>query len=89
MAVGRGNRYRGEMPADPVPEADRLEQETLAAPDATAAGPRHGDHPVPPEAPDADVFEQELPLLEGDQPVGIDAERTEPVSDEDWAADGS
>lgn len=77
------------MPADPVPEADRLEQETPASPDATAAGPRHGDHPLPPDAPDADVLEQELPLVEGVQSGGIDAERTEPVSDEDWAADGS
>jgi hypothetical protein len=76
------------MPADPVPEADRLEQDTPASPDA-GAGPRHGDHPLPPDAPDADVFEQELPLLEDDQSVGIDAERTEPVSDEDWATEGS
>ena len=67
-------------PTDEVPEADRLEQET---PSAQA---RRDHRRIPPDAPDADVLEQELPLLDEGETQGIDAERTEPVSDEDWAA---
>jgi hypothetical protein len=67
-------------PTDEVPEADRLEQETPSA-RAVRGHPR-----IPPDAPDADVLEQELPLVDEDEIRGIDAERTEPVSDDDWAA---
>jgi hypothetical protein len=67
-------------PKDDIPEADRLEQEAPATRDER-------DHrPIPPDVPDADVLEQELPLVEEDETVGIDAERTEPVSDEDWTS---
>jgi hypothetical protein len=63
-----------------VPEADRLEQ-------AMPAGREARDlHPIPPDAPDADVLEQELPVAEDAETVGIDAERTEPLADEDWAS---
>ncbi len=67
-------------PTDEVPEADRLEQDTQAA--RTERGHRR----IPPDAPDVDVLEQELPLVEEGETRGIDAERTEPVSDDDWAA---
>jgi hypothetical protein len=77
--VGRlGVMARG----DDVPEADRLEQET-------PVGAERDLHPLRPDAPDADVLEQEAPLLEECAAAGIDAERTEPVSDEDWAATSS
>ncbi len=42
--------------------------------------------PIPPDAPDADVLEQQLPVVEEQETTGIDAERTEPVADEDWAS---
>lgn len=70
-------------PADDVNEvneADRLEQEMPPARD------ERGLHPIPPDAPDADVFEQELPIVADGEMAGIDAERTEPISDEDWAS---
>ncbi len=71
------------MAPDEVPEADRLEQEMPTA--------RRGRdfHPIPPDAPDADVLEQELPVAEEGERVGIDAERTEPFSDDDWATTSS
>ncbi len=69
-------------PTDEVPEADRLEQETPAQ-----GGRAH--RRVPPDAPEADVLEQELPLVDEGEVRGIDAERTEPVSDDEWAATSS
>ncbi len=73
-------------PVDDVNEADRLEQEMPPTRDGRDL------HPIPPDAPDADVLEQELPLVEeAEEPeeAGIDAERIEPVSDEDWASSTS
>lgn len=62
---------------DPVPEADREEQELPPTPD-----PRAG-HPHPEELPEADVLEQEVPVVDvPPSPPGIDAERTEEA--EDW-----
>lgn len=62
---------------DPVPEADRLEQERPAEPE---------DHPEArgatrprADASDADAFEQELPLADAASDPGIDAERSEPL----------
>lgn len=60
---------------DPVPEADRLEQEEDGEPAGRPA--RHGSA----EASDADVFEQELPLAGSAVDEGVDAERSEPVDD--------
>lgn len=57
---------------DPVPEADRLEQEVPAQPEDR---PNHRSHA---EASEADAFEQELPLSESPTDRGIDAERSEP-----------
>lgn len=69
---------------DDVNEADRLEQEMPPARDEREA------RPIPPDAPDADVFEQQLPVVDEQERTGIDAERTEPVSDdEDWASTSS
>lgn len=72
------------MARDPVPEADRLEQEMPPDPDARDQRGSTGIRPVPAEAPEADVIEQDLPLAEDAEPRGIDAERSEPTSDEDW-----
>jgi len=66
-------------PADEVNEADRLEQEAEATRDEREL------RPIPPDAPDADVVEQILPVVEDAEAPGLDAERTEPVSDDDWA----
>lgn len=63
-----------------MPEADRQEQEIPAPQDPR---PVH-NHPA--EVPDADALEQETSVAETDVPVGIDAEREEPVSDDDWGA---
>lgn len=71
------------MAPDDVPEADRLEQEMPSARD------QRDLLPIPPDAPDADVLEQKLPVVEEGESVGIDAERTEPVSDDDWASTSS
>jgi hypothetical protein len=68
---------------DPVPEADRLEQETPPSHD-----PREG-HPLPADAPDADVLEQELPVADDEESAALDAERIEPVSDDDRSATAS
>ncbi len=70
-------------PHDDVPEADHLEQE-MPRPEAEP-----DSHRIPPEAPDADVLEQERPLVDEGEPVGIDAERTEPVPDDEWASTSS
>lgn len=65
-------------PEGVVPDADRREQELSADPD-----PRRG-HDHPPEEPEADVLEQEIPAADGDAgPVGVDAERVEPLDDEE------
>lgn len=64
---------------DPVPEADRLEQEVPAQPEDR---PNHRSHA---EASEADAFEQELPLSESPTDRGIDAERSEPLDDEEDA----
>lgn len=69
--------------ADEVNEADRIEQEMPPGRDERER------HPIPPDAPDADVLEQELPLVENSEPAGLDAERTEPVSDDDWSSTSS
>jgi len=65
---------------EPVPEADRQEQELPPERD-----PR-GRHPHPPDLPEADAVEQELPADgsadELDQPPVTDADRVEPVDDE-------
>lgn len=62
---------------DPVPEADRLEQELPVEPEdhlETRGGTRpHAD------ASDADAFEQQLPLADAASDPGIDAERSEPL----------
>ncbi len=68
---------------DDVPVADHLEQE---APPLEA---QRDSHRIPPEAPDADVLEQERPLVDEGKAVGLDAERTEPVSDDEWASTSS
>jgi hypothetical protein len=60
---------------DPVPEADRLEQER---PTEREDRPAHRPHA---EASDADAFEQELPLSDSATDSGIDAERSEPIED--------
>ena len=70
-------------PSDDVPEADRLEQEMPPTRDGRDL------HPIPPDAPDADVLEQELPVVEEGEEAGIDAERTEPISDDEWSPTSS
>lgn len=62
-----------------VNEADRIEQEMPPARDERDV------HPVPPDAPTADVLEQELPVVEQASESGLDAERVEPIADDDWA----
>lgn len=61
---------------EPVPEADRLEQ------DMPPSGGARASRPLPPDVPDADAIEQELPVSATDVPdsvVGIDDERSEPL----------
>jgi hypothetical protein len=70
-------------PGDDVNEADRLEQQMPAARDERDL------RAIPPDAPEADVLEQQLPLVEEQETAGIDAERTEPVADEDWESTAS
>lgn len=69
--------------ANEANEADRLEQAMPPTRDERDV------HPIPPDAPDADVLEQELPVVEDSEESGIDAERTEPVADDDWASTSS
>lgn len=64
---------------DPVPEADRLEQELPAEPQPRSE-PRLAHRPHA-DAADADVFEQALPLADAATDRGIDAERSEPLED--------
>lgn len=64
--------------ADPVPEADREEQELPPSADLRV-GHRH-----PTDRPEADVLEQELPVGDVEPPPGMDAERSE---EEDWTAE--
>lgn len=71
------------MAPDDVNEADRLEQESPPARD------ERGRQPIPPDAPAEDVLEQELPVVESADAAGLDAERVEPVSDDDWASTSS
>jgi hypothetical protein len=65
---------------DPIPEADRQEQET----------PRDADlrfrRAHVPDEPEADVVEQDLPVVEveEDELLAVDGERIEPVHDADW-----
>lgn len=67
--------------APEVPEADRQEQETPAEGD-----PRRG-HRHPAEEPEADVLEQEVPAAEVEEgESGLDAERVEPVDEEERPA---
>lgn len=63
--------------SEPVPEADHLEQEMPTTRE------ERDDNPVPPEAPEADVLEQAQPVTSEEAPSGIDAERVEPVDDEE------
>jgi hypothetical protein len=65
--------------SEPVPEADRLEQEMPTVAD------RRDAHSPSDDAPEADAYEQELPLVDPPSPGGTDAERSEPVSDDEWA----
>lgn len=65
---------------DPVPEADRLEQEL--APTAAPTGEEHHRHRTHADADDADAFEQELPLADAAADPGIHAERSEPLDDD-------
>lgn len=60
---------------EPVPEADREEQDQPPSLD-----PRAG-HPHPPDRPEADLLEQEQPVVDVGPPSGVDAERSE---EEDW-----
>lgn len=61
---------------DPVPEADRLEQEQPVAPED------HPGHVTHPDAAEEDVLEQELPLADAAVDTGIDADRSEPLDDD-------
>jgi hypothetical protein len=62
-------------------EADRSEQR-----EPGAADPRRG-HRHPLDEPEADVLEQELPAADGgDAPTGLDADRVEPVDDDERPA---
>jgi hypothetical protein len=72
------------MARDPVPEADRLEQEMPPDPDPPDVRGASGARRLPLEAPEADVIEQGLPLTEDPEAHGFDAERSEPTSDEGW-----
>ena len=67
-----------ERPEDVVPAADRQEQETPRVID-----PRLG-HPHDPDQPEADVLEQELPIDDAEDEVGVDDDRLEPIDDADW-----
>jgi hypothetical protein len=50
------------------------------------ADPRRG-HPHPPDEPEADLLEQELPADDDvDAPTGLDAERVEPLDDDERPA---
>lgn len=64
-------------PNDPVPEADRLEQEEPPGADPYARTPEH----LAAGEPEADVLEQELPLDVDEEPEGPvpDEERVEPA----------
>lgn len=73
-----GGYARSVPGSDPVPEADRLEQDMPPARDEVER------RPVPPDTPEADAIEQAMPRGVTDaEPSGMDAERIEPV-DEDW-----
>jgi hypothetical protein len=67
---------------DPVPEADRLEQ------DLPADKEQRRDHRPHAEAAEADAYEQELPLSDAGADSGIDAERREPLGDDEDTARG-
>lgn len=86
VPVGRRRRVSTlelMSPTDPVPEADHLEQEMPQERDEREL------RPIPPDAPDADVLEQELPASEvEDETGGLDAERIEPLSDDDRMVTG-
>lgn len=62
---------------DAVPEEDPLEHRPARGRDAW------DEHRLPPDASDADAFEQDLPLGVDEGNPGIDAERIEPFDDED------
>lgn len=63
---------------EPVPEADREEQERPPSADLRAG------HPHPADRPEADVLEQEQPVVDVEPPPGVDADRSE---EEDWLAE--
>lgn len=75
------------MANDPVPEADRLEQQMPQERDVPGPQGKTVLHRRPIEAPEADVYEQDLPVAGRVESPGIDAERSEPVADDDWAED--
>lgn len=63
---------------DAVPESDRLEGETPSEPDLRF-GRVHSD-----EQPEADVLEQEMPVVEiAEIQTGVDEARIEPIDETD------
>jgi hypothetical protein len=68
----------GQTP-DAVPEADRLEQGTPSVPD------ERFNRLHPPDRPEADVLEQEIPIREfPEDQTGLDEDRIEPLDEVDW-----
>lgn len=65
---------------EPIPEADRLEQETPNGADLRFRR-NHG-----PDAPEADVLEQDVPVVDivEDEVPAVDDERIEQADDADW-----
>jgi hypothetical protein len=64
-----------------VPHADRRDQEMAPSPRDERDLQR-----ILLDASDADLLEQELPVAEEPGARGIDAERTEPVPEDDWGS---
>ncbi len=63
---------------DAAPDMDRQEGESPSGPD-----PRFG-HTHPSVLPEADVLEQEMPVVETDEiPTGVDEDRVEPIDETD------
>ena len=63
---------------DAVPEADRLEGRTPSEPDLRFSRVHSA------ERPEADVLEQEMPVVEiGEIPTGVDEARLEPIDEDE------
>jgi hypothetical protein len=63
---------------DAVPEADRQEGATPSEPDLRFS------HVHSAEQPEADVLEQEMPVVEiGEIPTGVDEARLEPIDEDE------